>query len=424
MIANKLWPRLDRAKFEASWEVHDISHVKLREHNLVFSDYKDGKNAPATRREGYSPDSNTPQAEEDVCAVEGLAVTKTKNPIIHDELPQNFFNNELVILATGTNEEVLEISHEYGVLTSPIDADIQADKYRILQNHQLQESPDYPHVDMHSIVEIPNISSESYCGLRDCGYLFALQDAWEETFELRTHYAKNTDNHIDSVSLREIRETAKMLLRVVTFAQLHTDNATIDSIGSKLKDDYEYANGDSKDVYGYAYRVNRLFLSLCLRNCTLSFNAAVFDSSTADANRIDQEVITSNASTSSKRYGTLTEAVALQIFNTIIDPRSWKTCANCHDVFKVRNKVVIKRKTTKQIGTPSKPPNDSSPNPVFCSSGCKVAAHQRKHRKKVKRAKELYANGISIEQIANKLGSKPETIKKWIEEGTKKKGAS
>ncbi len=51
-------------------------------------------------------------------------------------------------------------------------------------------------------------------------------------------------------------------------------------------------------------------------------------------------------------------------------------------------------------------------NRIFCNDLCKA----KEQRKKMRLAKSLHSNGISIEELSEFFDAKPETIKNWIKE--------
>jgi hypothetical protein len=54
------------------------------------------------------------------------------------------------------------------------------------------------------------------------------------------------------------------------------------------------------------------------------------------------------------------------------------------------------------------------PNREYCSPTCKTTEDKRRYREVVRQAKEMFSQGISVQDIAFRLGREPDLIASWV----------
>jgi hypothetical protein len=84
-------------------------------------------------------------------------------------------------------------------------------------------------------------------------------------------------------------------------------------------------------------------------------------------------------------------AMYLQLAQSVAPRTKYQRCASCRRWFEVA-------------------PGVSRSDRLTCSAACR----QRGHRERVRRARELHAQGKRPQQIANLLGSEIEAVRHWI----------
>ncbi len=90
---------------------------------------------------------------------------------------------------------------------------------------------------------------------------------------------------------------------------------------------------------------------------------------------------------------TLLGALWLQFSQAVSGDKSFQSCIQCGKLFEIAQG---RRKSR-----------------MFCSDACRFKAYRERQTK----ARELHSQGVSIENIAQELDSKPKTIKGWLGKG-------
>ena len=339
------------------------------------------------------------------------------------DLPRNFYNEKLHKLAQGSEKDVLEITSEYGLLVWPSPRmDFIRKSYRksteavcghkrgrhfiesILKEFELaQESGMYRTVtDADDSAKYDTVFSCS-SGMMSQVISSCLFDAdsLNETWQPMG----------DVASISEIRETANRLLRSFEILKQCDGSRAISDImipPSIYGEDTKF----SVDTFDFSRQVEYAVknFKICLANVSPTFVIEYLDADNP-SEKITEEMAPVLIP---QNLGTLTEAVAVQMFNDICDPAPWRECAQCNRELK------YKAASRKDSGT-------SRSSAKFCNDECLNKHTVAAYRKRKRDAEKLYEQGFSAAQIYERVKTEKtsiETVEKWIVEFSKKKDPS
>jgi len=303
------------------------------------------------------------------------------------DLPMEFFNHQLKELAEGTDERVRELSEEYGILYSPKRDDRECTKK--FQDYLLGLWSE----DIHNIEE----SEEIYRGHLE--YPVSRTDAIRcEAIDYGAK--KELQEGYDIISLQEIRDVAKKLLNIVKIIQAIDRGEKASDVAKELLPTFAGLG------YGYGYNAlkNAIdYLNTCMSEVRPELDLGLWDGRDKRFQKpehvieivaeYDEEPKTIGRIDFSdlfieKRMGTLTEAVAVQIYNAAIALHiPWRTCQHCGTEFKVKQPSKSSRgKGRIRVG-----------DTRYCCPACQNAALQARYReRKRKQAIDRQKGGASL----------------------------
>jgi hypothetical protein len=302
-----------------------------------------------------------------------------------DVIPETFYGKELVAFATGSDEEVIALSKEYGLLVSPFRRAISAwqEMDRIFTQadspseggqriRRLTSDPRIPDLEqiLGAIKTIERATDKEVEALHDS---IALTDSQRFDEKNRTGIV---------VSLAEIRATAARLLDAQKVIKAISDGVSVSGLS------------DLVDKGGLpSFPIQKLrYIEYCLRDSGLfGISLTLEDEQQNMANEYDFEdleisVIDGEAEINALRQWsmlnsirdarpkepiTFTEAVARGLRNLAIENRKWAQCEKCGNEFPLTAGKL--RKVKKPQGT-------------YCSVECRNAASQKRYREKRKLA--------------------------------------
>jgi len=275
------------------------------------------------------------------------------------ELPNEFFNHQLKELAEGSDERILELSQEYGIL------------YSLKYNDKKLRATFQEYMSEWSSSD-PENPSDNLPELERAYQQYMEDFPHNHTDNIRMAVMASTDDETkmivgqhDIVSINEIRHTAKML-RGITIMVLHIlKHENVNDLASELPFNFWPTTGDPVTAISNAIYYLNEGLSEMSPILEVGFNRS----------RIDQprtKFSTPLFEVAKKRTGTLTEAVAAQIYNMALSGLPVRTCDHCGMEFLIQqhNKPTKGRVRTGDVS--------------YCSPRCKNAATQAARRKRVR----------------------------------------
>jgi hypothetical protein len=284
----------------------------------------------------------------------------------YQDLPIEFFNHELMQLFDGTEEEIIAICQKYGALISPLsrDAHMKFAEYvmtglrgflepdmEIQQAYLTRRLESFNKVARFALSQI---DSEEYS--RSPTFSDTVVYGYRKTYELiRGLIDKGFDFRGIIVSFEEIRAVAVSLIEIKKF---------ISSVSLGLPISTFFFMNEPKQPFGVVY-----FLHRCMRDAAPELMYELHDKSGSGIT--DREWLEYKP-----RIGSLTEAVAVQLYNAAISETGWKHCEHCGQTFQIKRGEGTKGRIR-------------SADARFCCTNCQRAALQKRHRdKKRKEAQE------------------------------------
>ena len=313
---------------------------------------------------------------------DGLSVIER----VLNKIPENFYGRELVALATGTDEEIAEVSARLGLLTSPFSKTV-----RIKQNL------DRAYGNRSGVPADP----EQFSVLQEDGYTYgyeqvlkAIEITQAATNEeitaikesiLLTQALQDNGNKITGVvvSFSEIRVTAARLLDAVRVIVAISNGASVAEMSEQIEQGLlpNFPVQRLRYIEHCLEGSNLLGISLTLRDeadnephplevdpanhWELAMGGDVQEVDTLRQWNLMHEI--SNAHP--KDRVSFTEALALGIRNLAINRRTWAHCDNCGNEFPL---TAGKMRKTKE------------PHGIYCTTECRNAASQKRYREKLK----------------------------------------
>ena len=302
---------------------------------------------------------------------------------VRTSLPPEFFNYELFELAHGSDERVMNIIQEYGLLTSPKPlVKTVRDRLTALKRHEFLEMPKLSYSIEGDCDEVLGEGARLQQQLEGAIQAFR-NDLFTDEGNMSNFTRRDDHGEMSSIdyfeaapptaivgnvaTLLEIRSTAKMLLEITDLFKLIGQGKT----SAEILDKFEKESPPGFAL-GPSFSLSRLigesltYLDMCLgENRNLLKIRAIRD-------EIDYSVNEwlSCEGYDTVREGSLTEAVAVQIFNASISGAPWSICRKCSRTFQVpRSRARFGQRTSKTI---------------YCSNQCRNAASQAAYRARKK----------------------------------------
>ena len=305
---------------------------------------------------------------------------------VKKEIPDAFYDKELVVLATGSDEEIAKVSAKFGLLTSPFSKTVRMKQNldRLFGNRSgipttreqfsaLQsDGYSYGYEQVMQAIRITQAATgEEVAAINDSILLTqALQDSGDKATGI-------------VVSFSEIRATAARLLDAVKVIIAISKGISI----AEMSEQIEHGLLPSFPVQRLRYiehcleGSNLLGISLTLKDRDnnsphpyevdpANYQELFMWGDASEVHVLRQwNLMIELSSAHPKDEVSFTEALALGIRNLAINRRTWAHCDHCGNEF--------------PLATGQKR-NIKEPRGRYCSAGCRNAASQKRYREKLK----------------------------------------
>jgi hypothetical protein len=277
----------------------------------------------------------------------------------YHDLPAEFFNHELEQLHKGKDDKILDISEQYGILFSPL----SYEAHKLFRDLVIfTYDPDYQHAHAvaRNIYEAAVQALFAKAGTEEHGNYDELEFNVFNGFRKSYLLAKSL---LDSryplrglvVSFEEIRATASMLLLV-------RDLIAGIAMQHSLMQLWNNCFFEPKRIFE--------FLHTCMLQVSPTVRFSLVDNTgTYPKKYVGQDFMEPS------RIGTLTEAVAVQLYNAAISDCSWRYCEHCGIIYQLKRGEGTKGRIR-------------TADAKYCSSYCQKNAKAKRHREKRKAERE------------------------------------